>query len=138
MKYWRSRFLLLPVRNTPLNPSVKEDKRNHQSDQMLKIEGFLRFLENINKIRRVYTSRPLFQTRVWLPYILFTVYCILLIGCRDTLLIKPLSAGFFTVFVPRLLEDRVLHKGAWAHPPCTFISNIFSYFTYFSSVQSYA
>ena len=59
MKYWRSRFLLLPVKSTPLNPSVKETKKD-QGNQMLKIEGFLRFLENINKIRRTYTSRPLF------------------------------------------------------------------------------
>jgi len=71
MKYWRTRFLLLPVKRTPLNPTVKEDKRNHHSDHMGKIEGFLRFLESVNKIRRSNNARSLFQTRVCLLVFLF-------------------------------------------------------------------
>ena len=58
MKYWRARFLLLPVRNTPISSEPQEN------NGMRQIEGFLRFLEGINKIRRSSEQRPIFQTRV--------------------------------------------------------------------------
>ena len=58
MKYWRTRFLLLPVRNTPLT-SVSQE--NYGMEQ---IKGFLKFLEGINKIKRGNDQRQLFQTRV--------------------------------------------------------------------------
>ncbi|XP_057295818.1 GATOR complex protein DEPDC5-like isoform X1 [Hydractinia symbiolongicarpus] len=55
MKYWRTRFLLLPVRSTPFAP--------REVDGMLQIEGFLRFLEGMNKIKRGTQNRQLFFSR---------------------------------------------------------------------------
>lgn len=58
MKYWRTRLLLLPIRNTPL---ITVPQSTYGMQQ---IEGFLRFLEGINKIKRGSDHRQLFSTRV--------------------------------------------------------------------------
>lgn len=63
MKYWRTRFLLLPVKNTLVNPNVTLHANKHNSTEMVQIEGFLRLLENMNKIKRGPSNRHLFSKR---------------------------------------------------------------------------
>ena len=57
MKYWRTRFLLLPIRPAPYSTSPPI------YDSMKQIESFLKFLEGMNKIRRGSVKRQLFGCR---------------------------------------------------------------------------
>eukprot|EP00794_Sanderia_malayensis_P014226 gene14226-15709_t len=58
MKYWRVRFLLLPVRDK------SHADANYSGDtKMIEIEGFLRFIEGLNCIKRPENRRLLFICR---------------------------------------------------------------------------
>lgn len=57
MKYWRTRFLLLPIRQAPLSASPPV------YDSMQQIEAFLKFLEGMNKLKRGSVKRQLFIGR---------------------------------------------------------------------------
>ena len=59
MMYFRTRFLLLPVRQVPLSTLVQTD-----NIVMQQVEGFIRFLEALNKIKRGSYNKDLFYCRV--------------------------------------------------------------------------
>ncbi|XP_065647417.1 GATOR1 complex protein DEPDC5 isoform X3 [Hydra vulgaris] len=58
MLYFRTRFLLLPVRQVPLSTSIQTE-----NIVMQQIEGFIRFIETLNKIKRGTYNKDLFYCR---------------------------------------------------------------------------
>ena len=62
MKYWRIRFLLLPRRD-----QSNESTKYSGDTKMIEIEGFLKFIEGLNGIKRPINQRMLFICRVRIP-----------------------------------------------------------------------
>ena len=59
MKYWRMRFLLLPRKDN------SDEQTKYSGDtKMIEIEGFLKFMEGLNGIKRPINQRMLFICRV--------------------------------------------------------------------------
>ena len=78
MKYWRVRFLLLPRRD------LSDENTKYSGDtKMIEIEGFLKFIEGLNGIKRPINQRMLFICRVCIQvssliltkYFLYTYDC---------------------------------------------------------------
>ena len=59
MKYWRMRFLLLPRKD-----NSDEGTKYSGDTKMIEIEGFLKFMEGLNGIKRPINQRMLFICRV--------------------------------------------------------------------------
>ncbi|KAH9502461.1 GATOR complex protein depdc5 [Bulinus truncatus] len=64
LKYWRSRFFLLPLNNTATKKIIDDDKtrcdiyeEKTPKELTQLITGFVKFLENMNKLKRTVTQR---------------------------------------------------------------------------------
>lgn len=106
LKFWRTRFLLLPacvtatkrITEGETHCDIYGDRPRADEEEWQLLDGFIRFVEGLNRIRRRHRSDRMMRVRPYGPSRAAPG-----VGCRDRLLSRqrPLPSQFFTPQPPR-------------------------------------
>lgn len=106
LKFWRTRFLLLPacvtatkrITEGEVHCDIYGDRPRADEDEWQLLDGFIRFVEGLNRIRRRHRSDRMMRVRPRGPSRAEPG-----VGCRDRLFSRqqPLPGQFFTPQPPR-------------------------------------